>query len=689
MANKIKLVIWDLDNTLWSGTLAEGDAPILLPGRAELIKTLTAAGVVNSICSKNNFTAAKEILSRLGLWDHFVFPKIVFAPKGHLVQNILDEMHLRAANAVFIDDEPTNLQEVLYYNPQITVLHASDCEKFFAEIPVDDSAHSRLEQYKQLERKQQEKNFFASNEDFLRNSNICLEIIPVTDDLFGRLCELTERTNQLNFTKNRMTPEELQGLLKNPNVETRLIHVTDNFGDYGYIGFYSLYQGNLIHFVFSCRIMNMGIEHFVYQYLGYPKIQVKGDTASKLSRGRQIDYIKILSGDTHKHDADSIENILTEESQINIFALGACDLYHAVAYLALPNNYFFYECNVFVGNERGVNVGTEYIRSQIDMTDNEKNFCRQHFYNYTRHNVFKSEIFNRSWDYVILSFHDDMVFKIYEHKNNPNLRVVLSPEKVFGLTSVINISDTTVATYDEQSAWLAKNFNAGHFITPERFEENLLWIASRLPAKTKIILINGPELDFFREQLPHCPEVRAQIFALNKVIKRVCETYAGKFALVDMNQIVRSLNDVTNYIFHLKAETAFALFAKIFDTMKKITSPLRDKPNMLHKVLGGRKVCVFGKNPYNSWISVCDLFLGGVNVSAYVYHKLEEITVPGFNVKNFSDYAFKSDEYYIVVAAQDNYSEMRDVLIAGGYEPVKDFIYFCPIAYKKVWHDSN
>ena len=285
-----------------------------------------------------------------------------------------------------------------------------------------------------------------------------------------------------------------------------------------------------------------------------------------------------MSDDVHEHDADSIENILTEESQVNIFALGACDLFHTVAHLALPNNYFVYECNVFIGKGRGVNVGTEYIRSQYDMTDDEKNFCRRHFHNYTRYNVFKSDIFNERWDYVIISFHDDMVYQIYEHKRNPNLRVVLSSEKIhhqlYRDTEVINISEKP-ATYEEQCAWLAENFNAGHYITPERFEENLLWIASKIPAKTKIILINGSELDFFRKELPHCPEARNQIIALNKVIKRVCETHADRFALVDMNKVVRSLNDVTNYIFHLKAWTAFNLFTKIADAMIQITPPTR------------------------------------------------------------------------------------------------------------------
>lgn len=685
--NEIKLVIWDLDNTLWRGTLAEGDAPVLLYKRAELIKYLTSVGIVNSICSKNNFEKAKKVLTDMNLWDYFVFPKIDFVPKGQMIQIILNEMHLRAVNTVFIDDEVANLQEVLYYNPEINVLHESDCEKFFLsaiESGNIGSGHSRLEQYKQLEKKTAAKNSFSSNETFLRNSNIRLEFTPVVNEaLFKRLCELAERTNQLNFTKNRMTPEELLALLKDPNVETKMIRVTDNFGDYGFVGFYSLYQRNLIHFVFSCRIINMGVEHFVYQYLNCPKIKVVGDTASHLSRERQIDYIKIVNEANRKYEEDSIEKILTEESQINIFALGACDLYHPIAYFSLPNNDFLYECNVFVGNERGVNVGTEYIRSQYDMTDEEKNFCRRHFQNYTRYNVFKSNIFNEMWDYVILSFHDDMIYKIYENKLKPNLRIVFSPEKVFGDTSVINISKGKSVSYEEQRAWLDENFSKGHYITPKRFEENLLWIAAKLPKKTKIILINGPVFDFFRETLPHCPAAREQIIALNKVIAHVCETYSEKFALVDINKVIRSRNDVTNYIFHLKAETAFRLFLETAEAMEKFPPPA--KPCMLHKVLGGREVCVFGKNINELLTTAHALYLGNVKISAFVYHKLDEVVL---DFADFKYYTFKNDRYYIVVADSDNYAEIRELLIKSGYSPLRDFVQFKPMSYTKVWKDD-
>jgi predicted enzyme involved in methoxymalonyl-ACP biosynthesis len=54
---KIKLVIWDLDNTLWSGTISEGEIQPI-EKNIELIISLTDCGIINSICSKNTFDVA-------------------------------------------------------------------------------------------------------------------------------------------------------------------------------------------------------------------------------------------------------------------------------------------------------------------------------------------------------------------------------------------------------------------------------------------------------------------------------------------------------------------------------------------------------------------------------------------------------------------------------------------------------
>lgn len=70
---KIKVVIWDLDNTFWDGIITEGE---IKPNQKnmDLVKELSAHGIVNSICSKNYFDQCKNKLIELGMWEYFVFP---------------------------------------------------------------------------------------------------------------------------------------------------------------------------------------------------------------------------------------------------------------------------------------------------------------------------------------------------------------------------------------------------------------------------------------------------------------------------------------------------------------------------------------------------------------------------------------------------------------------------------------
>ncbi len=115
---QIRLVIWDLDETFWRGTLSEEEiTPI--PAYIELVKTLSARGIVNSICSKNDFALAQQKLIQLGVWEYFVLPRIAFGPKGVMIREIIEAAQLRAPSVLFIDDHVMNLKEALHYNPDL------------------------------------------------------------------------------------------------------------------------------------------------------------------------------------------------------------------------------------------------------------------------------------------------------------------------------------------------------------------------------------------------------------------------------------------------------------------------------------------------------------------------------------------------------------------------------------------
>ena len=78
---KIKLVIWDLDETFWKGTISEGTVEVP-KAHCRLLEQLTDIGIVNSICSKNEFTTTMDYLQAQNLAEYFVFPSINWNPKA-------------------------------------------------------------------------------------------------------------------------------------------------------------------------------------------------------------------------------------------------------------------------------------------------------------------------------------------------------------------------------------------------------------------------------------------------------------------------------------------------------------------------------------------------------------------------------------------------------------------------------
>jgi FkbH-like protein len=342
VGDTVKLVIWDLDDTFWSGTLAEeGMAP--LPRNVEAVKELARRGIISSICSKNDFERARNALMELGVYEYFVFPRISYESKGNAVSDIIGAAALRPKNVLFIDDNPLNLAEVKFFNPGIMAHHPSEVlegilhHKNLAGKP--DPGLVRLKQYQLLQKKFEEKaTSDLSNVEFLRSCNIAIKISPDVGLHFDRIVELINRTNQLNYTKQRLnTAEEIDTFRKSMNLfgyHAGCVFATDNYGDYGLIGFYLLHRRagikKLIQFVFSCRTMNMGIEQFVYEMLGCPDIDVVGPVSYDIRSHDAIDWINEQS-ETHGTSRDSARKLLL---------LGGCDLLQLASYCSSDREEF-------------------------------------------------------------------------------------------------------------------------------------------------------------------------------------------------------------------------------------------------------------------------------------------------------------------------------------------------------------
>ena len=323
---KVKLIIWDLDDTLWEGTLAEGDDLHLSDFRADVIQALNKHGIVNAICSKNDFEMAKERLEKLGLWEEFVFPKISFSPKGPIVKQILEEMHLRPENTIFIDDNNMNLREVEHYVSGITTLDALD-EGTDAVLQgiLDDYAHvskSRVEEYRILEEKIENSTDFSDNDEFLASCHIRISRVFGVHNLphSSRIEELINRTNQLNFTMNRVEPGSIAvEIADNALNESWGIFAWDDYGDYGLIGFAMIRNKKLIHFLFSCRTMNMGIEGHIMYMLKHKFPEIKS-----LVEPKKADFISLVDPKSKEGEDAIIRMSKVEQNNQKLRIMANC-----------------------------------------------------------------------------------------------------------------------------------------------------------------------------------------------------------------------------------------------------------------------------------------------------------------------------------------------------------------------------
>ncbi len=320
----IKLIIWDLDNTFWDGILSDYDTKIDFNiQNIDLIKKLTDHGIMNSICSKNDFSSVEKqfIENKQGeVWNYFVFSSISWEAKGKRIQDIISKMQLRDENVLFIDDNKTNLEEAKYFCPNIQTALPDIIPNLIEQLQnltTADIKHERLKRYKILEEKNIQRKFFDSNETFLYSSNIKVLIKSDCIENSERIFELIKRTNQLNYTKKRISQSELNDLLVNQDIENRYIIVSDKYGDYGICGFYSYDKKNneLIHFLFSCSILSMGVEQYVYNCLGCPKLDVIGKVSAKLVLYKNCNWINQIEGEEKRREEKRREEKRREEKR--------------------------------------------------------------------------------------------------------------------------------------------------------------------------------------------------------------------------------------------------------------------------------------------------------------------------------------------------------------------------------------
>ena len=534
---KIKLVIWDLDETFWKGILSEGEVNVPSEN-IQLIKRLTDIGIINSICSKNDYEKVQRKMTELGIWDYFVFSSIDWNPKGARIQQLISDMQLRPVNVLFIDDNPSNLEEAKFFSPELMTMLPDDLPDLLEDAfacKKNDVAHKRLQQYQLLEKKRQQRGKFASNEQFLYSSNI--RVTWGTDCLknLDRIHDLVWRSNQLNFTKIRLTKEELTELFSKDKCKCGYVSVKDNFGDYGIVGFYALRNNELLHFCFSCRTLGMGIEQYVYSKLGRPDLKINGEVISSLESDEIPGWIN-----QEKSGAENTSLKVQSASSHSVLIKGPCDLFQILPYIA---NKGIIDTEFTYVNNNGVTIEstghTTHIVEAFRLSEQEKQRILDEV-PFADVGIYNDNVYKGRYKLVIISILQDANLGVYRRKETGERIVFL--EGYHPITERKNWDAYINGEYNTASFQFTKEcleefaekYEFVGINTPEQIVENLQFIKEHLPDDCGLAVMLGGELYYEKNTFPAYENRHLVHKEINDAIRGAADCIGLK--LIDVNK---------------------------------------------------------------------------------------------------------------------------------------------------------
>lgn len=292
---RIKLVIWDMDDTFWQGKRADGEVVIPM-SNVELIKTMADHGVVSSIACQDDESGVMAELENAGIADLFVCNNICPGEKGKQIADAIKTMDLDPSQVLYIDDNIRNREEAKFYADGIYTAWPEIIPylgNYFARTKAKDTDRKELAKFRMMEKKAGVRKGASSEEKFLKDSEIRITINRNCLQELDTISRLVADSTKLNYTKNNDSKEILASFIASEWYDCAYIKARDRFGDYGIVGFYcyDMREQKMEHFLFSNIVSGMGIDQYVYDVLCNPPFEVKGPVEHELKRGGEISWI--------------------------------------------------------------------------------------------------------------------------------------------------------------------------------------------------------------------------------------------------------------------------------------------------------------------------------------------------------------------------------------------------------------
>jgi FkbH-like protein len=337
-----KVIVCDLDNTLWGGVAADDGPNAIKLGAPDpvgecfelvqaTLKGLRSRGILLAICSKNDDQFALSVIEdhpAMVLRKHdFVAWRINWKDKAENLLDLAEELNLGLESFVFLDDSPQERAQVRQILPQVYTpdlpTSPSELAPFLSALACFETASlgredlARTEMYQAERGRKHALELTGDVENWLRSLQIEVRAAPLRPENLTRAAQLLNKTNQFNLSLRRMDEKTFWEWAAAPGNAAYVFHVADRFGDSGLTGLASLSrcgpEARIVDFVMSCRVMGKKVEEAL---LGFTLAQAHASGAVRITAppvegprnapAREFFAAKYSSGDSVAIDPERV-----------------------------------------------------------------------------------------------------------------------------------------------------------------------------------------------------------------------------------------------------------------------------------------------------------------------------------------------------------------------------------------------
>lgn len=311
-SKKVKCLLVDLDDTMWKGIIRNvGVENLEIRIDKErfhwnVLAILHARGILIGVVSKNDPYLESDI--RAFINEHLAGTEFVcfilnWKDKWENLKQVQQQLNIGLDSIAFIDDSAFEREQMKAMLPEVRIYDQNIFEKLlympeFQPEFVTKESKKRAEFYIQENQRRQVQNT-TSKDEFLEQCNFAIRVEKMQPYQVDRVCELIQRTNQLNTSIKRYTKEQIIAFSREQNCDIFTVTVSDKFGDYGLVGVCIGFRRDDVYeidtLLFSCRIMSRGVEDYTLtSVLNHAKQKNFGKVILRFEKGPKNDQMRTI-----------------------------------------------------------------------------------------------------------------------------------------------------------------------------------------------------------------------------------------------------------------------------------------------------------------------------------------------------------------------------------------------------------